>query len=133
MSEPNPRLELDDGSGPVSPRFQWSVRFVAEGARARLHSKGAPLGEHDRELAIDAAALRTLCDELSALSLADLVDDQRAARVGTRVNTLSVGDAHVRYLASDVDERLAPTDVTRPIREARARVLAFIRAALQNT
>lgn len=133
MSEPMARLELDDGSGPVSPRFQWLVRFTAEGARAHLHSKGAPLGDHDRDLTLDAAALRALCDELSALELVDLVDDQRAARVGTRVNTLVVGDARVRYLPSDVDERLAPSDATRSVREARAKVLAFVRAALQNT
>lgn len=126
-------LELDDDSGPVSPRFQWSVRAIARGDRVQVRSRGAPLGTHDRELVIDAAALEALCKELGALDLVDLVDDVRAARVGTRVNTLRIDDRTVRYLPSDVDERLDATDGTRPLRTARTRVLAFLREALQNT
>jgi len=126
-------LELDDESGPVSPRFQWSVFALAKGDRLQVRSKGAPLGAHERELGIDAEALDTLCKALDALTLVDLVDDTRAARVGTRVNTLRIGERRVRYLPSDVDDRVDATDATRPLRDARTRVLAFLREALQNT
>ncbi len=123
-------FEFDDESGPVSPRFQWSVHAVASRDRLELRARGAPLGQHEGALAISADELAALCLELEGLGLVDLVDEARARRVGVRINTLRVNGRSVRYLPSDVDQRLDPTDATRGIRLARTRVLAFLRAAV---
>lgn len=124
-------LELDDDSGPVSPRFQWSVHAVCTGDRLRLKSRGALLGAHDRELAI--TGLPALVAELEALGLAELVSPAREGRVGTRECSLRVGEKVYRYLPSDVDERLDATAQSGPMRVARGKVLAFLREALQKT
>ncbi len=120
------RIVLDEASGPVSPRFQYSLLVSIVDGVAEVASKGGPLGTHMVSVAVDEA---TLVAALDALPLVDLVDDTRAARVGIRVNRLVIGDREHRYLRSDLDETV---DAAGPaaLRRGRDAILAAVRAAL---
>ena len=116
-------IVLDEASGPVSPRFQYSVSVTIADGVARVRSKGGELGTHDVEVPIDEAALVTAL--AGAPLLVDLVDESRARRVGVRVNVLEIDGKKVRYLRSDLDD---PSGAA--LRCARGLVLDAVRRAL---
>lgn len=120
------RVVLDEASGPVSPRFQYTLLVSIEGGVATVDSRGGPLGTHSATVPVDEGAIVTT---LAALPLVDLVDATRAARVGIRVNRLVIDDREHRYLRSDLDE--AVTDAgPAALRRGRDAILAAVRAAL---
>jgi hypothetical protein len=103
-------ITLDESSGPVSPRFQYTlrVRIWSDGGVVRAERSersGVPktTTESSGELAKDAAlALWRLLDENDAVARgADLVGDRRG-NTGVSINTLAirVGDrrTQVDYL-----------------------------------
>ncbi|MGZ3419153.1 MAG: hypothetical protein ACXWUG_13975 [Polyangiales bacterium] len=116
------RIELDEASGPVSPRFQYSLSIVIEDAVV-VRSKKGPLGTRDTTLGIDDAKLAALEATLPALE--DLVDEERAKRVGVRVNVLRVDDRAIRYLGSDLLGD--PTPAQAALRTAREAIFALAR------
>ncbi len=130
------KLTLDEASGPVSPKFQYSfvIAFADDGDAVSLtiHSKKGALGTHDVKASVSREAFAALLAAVERTS--DLVDDARANRVGVRVNTLVVtrGDVEsvVRYTGSDVDPRVSADDKTNSLRAARDAILALVRDAL---
>lgn len=120
---------LDESSAPPE---QWSLRIEATGDTLRLRATGGPLGARDREVIFPAAARKALVDTLLAMAPPDLCDDERAARVGSRTNRLALGDRTLRYLPSDVDERVAATEDAQKLRALRATLLEIVRAQLEN-
>lgn len=120
------RIELDEASGPVSPRFQYSLSIVIEDAVV-VRSKRGPLGSLDTTLGIDDAKWKKLEATLETLgpALVDLVDEEREKRVGVRVNVLRIDDRAIRYLASDLTGE--PSAAQQALRTAREAVLDLAR------
>jgi hypothetical protein len=120
------RIELDEASGPVSPRFQYTLSIVIEDAVV-VRSKRGPLGTLDTTLGIDEAKWKTLEATLASVgpALQDLVDEERSKRVGVRINTLRVDDRAIRYLASDLTGDPSPGQAA--LRTAREAVLDLAR------
>lgn len=127
------RIHLDEASGPVSPRFQYSlaVDLATDGDACAfdVRSKNGPLGTRDDRGTASLDSLRTLIATLDAAPLVDLMNEEREKRVGVRVSTLSIeGGARprsVRFLASDLrgDE-----PGQKALQEARDAILAFVKA-----
>jgi hypothetical protein len=117
------RIELDEASGPVSPRFQYSISIVIEDSVV-VRSKNGPLGTRDTTLGIVDAKLRALEATLPALE--DLVDETRANRVGVRINVVRIDDRAIRYLASDVNGD-DPTPAQTALRTTREAIFALAR------
>ncbi|MBK7396485.1 MAG: hypothetical protein IPJ34_09350 [Myxococcales bacterium] len=122
------RVVLDEASGPVSPRFQYTLFVSIQDGLATVASKGGPLGTHTATVPVDEGAIVAA---LAALPLVDLVDEARAARVGIRVNRLVIDDREHRYLRSDLDES---ADAVGPaaLRRGREAILTAVRAALDS-
>jgi hypothetical protein len=120
------RIELDEASGPVSPRFQYTLSIVIEDAVV-VRSKRGPLGTRDTTLPIDEMKWAMLEETLAGLgpTLVDLVDEEREKRVGIRINVLRIGDRAMRYLATDLTGE--PTPAREALRSAREAVLALAR------
>lgn len=117
------RIELDESSGPVSPKFQYSlhVEISADGAKIRHKTqKGVVELTH----VLDPARLAALCDELDRRvpKGADLIGAMRT-RIGISFNVLSIArgaaTARVDYLLSQAEDG-AHSDLTAAIKAIKA-------------
>lgn len=119
-------IVLDEASGPVSPRHQYAIAVRVQDGALHLRTKGGEFGARDVVLPVDEAALR---GALSHAGLVDLVDDERARRVGVRVNALEIDGHRVRYLRTDLDD---PAEARAALRRARDAILDAVRRALST-
>jgi hypothetical protein len=112
----------------VSP--EGELRITAIGDSMRIRSKGGLLGDVDREIIFPLAARRALVETM--IDVPDLCDDARAGSVGIRVNRLAIGDRTIRYLPSDIDDRIKPTPEVAKLRAARGTLLAIVKSLLED-
>ncbi len=118
------RIELDESSGPVSPKFQYNlhVEISADGSAKIRHKtqKGVVEVTH----ALDAAKLSALGAELDKRvpKAVDLIGEMRK-RVGISFNYLSItrgaATARVDYLLSHAEDG-AHADLTAAIEAVKA-------------
>jgi len=117
ITTPLRSIELVESSGPVSPRFRWSIHVVLTvddaGGDLTVEAKGPPHGTVRRRERIEHAAIEALWRTLEAQKVraqgGDLVGALRS-RVGVSFNHLKIaleGDHEVRldYLLAQLGEQ----------------------------
>jgi len=111
MVEPVDRLELVDGSGPVSPKHQFATKIVVEGKKAvREHRDTNGTVKDERELSdADWAAL---VDAIAAVvplgTTLDLVGAEKRRNKGVAFNSLRLvargSETRIDYLPSHLED-----------------------------
>ena len=117
------RIELEESSGPVSPKFQYSLHVEISGLVAKIRRK-TQKGLLEVTHTIDAGELAALCAELDKRvpKSADLIGEMRK-RVGISFNFLSIAKGasttRVDYLLSQAEDG-AHADLTAAIEAIKA-------------
>lgn len=107
-----------------------ALRIEAMGDTLRVRSQGGPFGELDRTVAFPSAARKALVETM--VDVPDLCDDARAAKVGSRVHRLAIGERTIRYTGADIDDAVPPGPGAAKLRAARLTLLAIARGLLDD-
>ena len=111
MAEQADRLELVDGSGPASPKYQFATKIVVEGRKAVREQRDAR-GTVNDERVLSDAEWDALVDAIAGLvplgTTLDLVGAEKRRNKGVAFNTLRLvargSETKIDYLPSHLED-----------------------------